>query len=67
MGDEEIEIQIIPLRPKRHDRWAIICPLIDLAADIAGSIELTFRQWSVFATQHGMQADYDRQFKEITK
>lgn len=67
MGDEEIQIEIIPLRPKRHTKWAVICPLLDLAANIAGDIELAFRQWSVFATQNGMQVDYDRKFKEITK
>jgi len=67
MGDEETEYEIIRLYPKRHNRWAAICPLLDLAANIAGDIEMAFRQWSVFATQHGMQVDYDRQFKEIIK
>jgi hypothetical protein len=65
LGDEEI--QIIRFEPRRHTRWALICPVIDCLGDIAGSVELMFRQLGVYAAQHGLQVDYDNKFKEVTK
>lgn len=65
LDDDDLEVEILVLQPMRHNRWAVIVPLLDLAANIAGDVERTFKQLGIFSAQHGMQKHYDERFKEV--
>lgn len=63
MDDDDLEMQM--LTPQRHNRWAIIVPALGLVSEIANSVGDTFRAYTMYAAQHGMQMHYDRKFREV--
>jgi hypothetical protein len=62
--DEDLEYVI---RPARHDRFSILVPALQAAAQTAAVIANTFNTYSMMAMQHSMIIEYDREFQRITK
>jgi hypothetical protein len=63
VDDDDYEV----FQPQRHNRWAIIVPALDLISNIALDVHQTFKAYGILGSQHSMQLQYDRKFKEITK
>jgi hypothetical protein len=63
VDDDDFEVEVI--EPMRHNRWAVIVPILGLTAEVAGSISSTFQAYTIYAAQHGMQMSYDRKFREV--
>jgi hypothetical protein len=62
--DEDTEYII---RPARHDRFSVLVPALQAAAQTAAVLANTFNTYSMMAMQHSMIKEYDREFQRITE
>lgn len=65
MDDDDFAIAV--LEPQRHNRWAVIVPVLGFASEVFEAAGNTFKAYTVYAAQHGMQKHYDQKFREITR
>lgn len=65
--DENVEVEIIVVEPKLHDRWSLLTLAAGTAAEMAEVIANNLSTLSMVAAQHMKQKHYDRKFREITK
>lgn len=64
MDDDDL-MTVEVIEPMKHNRWAVIVPALAFAANVAGDMHTLFTQYTVIASQHGMQKHYDNKFREI--
>jgi hypothetical protein len=64
MGEEETEFE---LRPARHDRFSVLVPVLQAAANGAAALSNMFSTYSMMAIQQSMISEYDREFQKITE
>lgn len=62
MDEDEYE-----LRPARHDRFSVLVPALQAAANGAAALSNMFTVYSMMALQQSMIKEYDREFQKITE
>jgi hypothetical protein len=67
MDEEEVEMEVILIEPKLHDRWSLLLVAVSTAAEVAGVFANNLSTLSMMAAQHAKQKHYDRKFREITR
>ena len=55
------------IRPARHDRFSILVPALQAAAQTAAVLANTFNTYSMMAMQQSLMHEYDREFQKITE
>lgn len=64
--DEDDEV-VYTIRPARHDRFSILVPALQAAANTAAGLYRMFNTYSMMALQQSMMIEYDREFNRITE
>jgi hypothetical protein len=67
MEDDDVEVEVITVEPKLHDRWSLLLLAVTTAAEVTQVIANNLATASMMMAQHTRQKHYDRKFREITR
>lgn len=62
---DEVEFRVIPLAPKRYNRWHVLGLGLNFVSDILEDLSGWAGTMSIFVAQHAMQKEEDKKFLEV--
>ena len=65
--DDDVEVEIIQVEPRLHDRWSLLLVAVSTIAELTEVVANNLSTLTMITAQHAKQKHYDKKFREITK